>query len=277
MPNRNKNKIDIFLQLGVAPLTIFITVIVTLAFGIIGCFESNKDATLYIICDRGFYISLSIIILQTLIQNLFLKEDTDSLKKTIYDLNRKIKSTECVVFPEKKSYINNRIEDALNSYIVRKMKIICYGTSKFGRIIDSIITTHTSVQVEIIVCSPNEIFFDLKSDKQLLKNVIEELAMVKNIKIFASKIPPTIRASVMFTEKEKPIWCSIQPYYIFPDETYKLFKGEGFTPSIVADTENEIMLANLIKVFDKEYNRLKEGNEEITVSKLNEMRQNNVW
>jgi len=265
--SQKNGRIRGILRFGIDPITILIIICVTLFFGIAGN-SSDETSLLNKISNTGFYISLSIAILQMLIQNFFLKENTESLMKNIDNLNKKISSTECIVFPEKKSYINNQIENALNSHTVRKMKIICYGTSKFGRVIDAIITTHTSVQVDVIVCSPDQKFFDLKSDKQLLINVIEELAMAKNINIFESKIPPTIRASVMYGENDKPIWCSIQPYYIFPSERYKLFKGEGFTPSLIADTSNETLLNNLVEIFTKEYNRLFAASQKVTENEL---------
>lgn len=256
MKNNDKNsKVRSVLKFGIDPFTIVITVAVTLFFSIVGGFV-DENTKWHNICDKGFYISLSVIVLQILIQNFFLKEDTDSLKATVKELNIKGHIPECIVFPEKKNCINNRIEEILNSHIVRKMKIICYGTSKFGRIIDSIITTFTSVKVEAILCSPDETFFDLKSDKQSLENVIEELAKAENICVYTSLTPPTIRACVMYIDNEKPVFCSIQPYYLFPDEVYKIFRGDGFSPSIVADSENEVLLIHLVEVFNKEYNRL---------------------
>ena len=274
--NVKNSRIKSVLKVGIDPITIVFTVVATLFFSIVGGLV-DENTKCYYVCDKGFYVSLSVIILQILLQNFFLKEDGDSLKLTIEELNKKSKVTECVVFPEKKSYINNKIEDSLNSHMVRKMKIICYGTSKFGRIIDSIITTFTTVQVEVIVCSPDETFFNLKSDKQLLKNVIEELATAENIHIFTSLTPPTVRACVMYIDNEKPIFCSMQPYYLFADEIYKIFKGEGFSPSIIADSENEVMLIHLVEVFNKEFDRLMKKSEEITLDMIIRRRQNGTW
>lgn len=277
MTNSDKDsRIKSILKIGIDPITIVITVVATLFFSIVGGLV-DENTKWYNICDKGFYVSLSVIILQILLQNSFLKEGSDSIRLTIEELNKKSKITECVVFPEKKNYINNKIEDGLNSHIVRKMKIICYGTSKFGRIIDSIITTFTMVQVEVIVCSPDETFFDLKSDKQLLKNVIEELATAENIRVYASLTPPTVRACVMYIDNEKPIFCSMQSYYLFSDEIYKIFKGGGFSPSIIADSENEVMLMHLTEVFNKEFDRLKKTSEEITLNKIINRRQNGTW
>ena len=277
MTNNDKNSwIKGILKVGIDPITIVITVVATLFFNIVGGLV-DENTKWYNVCDKGFYVSLSVIILQILLQNFFLKEGSDSIKLAIEELNKKSKGTECVVFPEKKSYINNKIEDGLNSHMVRKMKIICYGTSKFGRIIDSIITTFTMVQVEVIVCSPDETFFNLKSDKQLLKNVIEELAAAENIHIYASLTPPSIRACVMYIDNEKPIFCSLQPYYLFNDEPYKIFKGEGFSPSIIADSENEVMLIHLTEVFNKEFDRLMKKSEEITLDIISSRRRDGTW
>lgn len=280
MPSANdgnmKQKIKGILKFGIDPITVLITSSATIFFSVVGGLTS-ENTVLYSVCDKGFYISLSVVIIQTLIQNFFLKEDTELIKLTTEELNKKSITNECVVFPEKKNYINKRIEDALNSHLVRKAKIICYGTSKYGRIIDSIITTYTTVKLEVVVCSPDESLFDLKLDKQLLKNVIEELASADNSRVFASLIPPTIRACVMYIDNDIPIFCSIQPYYLFPDETYKLFRGEGLSPTIIADSKNETMLNHLSTIFDKEYNRLMQKSQEITLDLIAQRRQNNNW
>lgn len=276
MSNIQNNGIITLFKLGVRPTSIFITTIITLSSAILGRFF-NSETVYYSICDRIFYISLSIIILQTLFQNFLLKEGSDYLNKKIEDIYKIISSKDCIIFPEQKNLINSKIENLLNSHQIRKMKVICYGTSKFGRIIDSIITRYTFIEVEIIVCSPDEVFFDLKSDKQSLKNVIEELVHAPNIKIFLSEIPPTIRASVMYGENEKSLWCSIQAYHLFLHETYKLFRGEGISPSIIADSGNEIMLLHLREIFDNEWERLKSKSNEITSEILVKRQKNNTW
>lgn len=266
MPNGN-SRIRGILKVGIDPITIFITALATLSFGVTSGF-GTPGTRLYSICDTGFYISLSVIILQVLIQQFFLKEDTDLLKDTLKNLNIKVKGNECIVFPESKADINKRIEDILKAKNVQRMKIICYGTSKFGRVIDEIITIFKNVELEVVVCSPDVTLLDQRADKSVLLQVIQELITAKNIKVYASKIPPTIRAAVMYGEANHLLWCSIQPYYLFDSEIYKLFRGEGLSPSIIADEENELMLHQLSETFEKEFERLKAASEEMTAEKL---------
>jgi len=179
---------------------------------------------------------------------------TEDLKKSTAILNQKIKSLESIVFPKNIVSVNKKIEDILNSGVASKVQIICYGTNRFGRIVDKIMTTHTSVKLEIIVCSPDFIILNDDSDRADLIGNIKEMMQASNIEIRVSSVPPTIRASLILDKSNNPIWCSLQPYYIFKDST-RIFRGENFSPSIVADEDSNI-LADLAVSFSNEFKRL---------------------
>lgn len=194
------------------------------------------------------------MILQCLIQQFFINEKAEYITCSLDSIKRE--SIQHIVFPENKNYINNTIENYLNSNSVRRMKIICFGTNRFGRIIDSIMTIHSSVHLDLVLCSPNETVIDLQFDKQRLIKIVNELRHVKNISLHPSYVPPTIRACVLYSDNDKPIFCVVQPYYLFADENSFKLRAEGHSPAMIADCKDEALLNRLVDSFNVEYDRL---------------------
>jgi len=192
---------------------------------------------------------------------------TEDIKKSTALLNMKIKLLESVVFPKNVASVNKRIEDVLNTGKASKVQIICYGTNRFGRIVDGIMTTHTSASLEIIVCSPDVVILNDDSDSTTIVSNIKEMIKYPNIKLLASSVPPTIRACLVLDKSNNPVWCSLQPYYIFKDST-RIFRGENFSPAIVADEDSSI-LADLSFSFNNEFERLSSYCETITSEEFN--------
>ena len=145
---------------------------------------------------------------------------------------------------------------------------ICYGTNKYGRLVDAIKRNHQNTKFEIIVCS-NESPFLINSHEaqKSLESAINEMAEDEHITLYISRIPPTIRASLVSKEvennKEHYVWCSMQSYYIFENKNGKLFRGENFSPTIVADEESFIM-SDLKQLFDEEFERLKKVSKKVS-------------
>ena len=288
----DKNKIKSVLKVGIEPITILITTVLTITFGVSIGFVVNNPV-LFVIFGIGFFISMSLILIQILIQQYFIREenaqiihektepiksdtnkivkdtgvlcnDTGCIKETTLNLNQKIKTWESVLFRKEDSKeIEARIVGLFKSNMnsKMKMKIICYGTSKYGNLVDTI-KFHKNTELEIIVCSDSSPFLDsFQKDKEVLKSVIDEMSNDERITLYISKIPPTIRASLISKEvenkKEHYVWCSVQPYYIF-ENVGKLFRGENYSPIIVA-YEKSFVMSDLKTVFDEEFERLKEA------------------
>jgi len=248
----------------------------------------------------GFYTSLSVIIIQVLQQQYAIRKEnkriihaktepiktdtgkilettgrldanTNSIKDTTLALNKKIKSWETVLFPAHERFeINSRVVQLFKNNPTSKMrmKIICYGTSKYGGLVDAIKQVHSNTEFEIIVCSANSPFLtSFPLEKDALKSVSDDMAQDRHITLWASTIPPTIRASliskVMDGNREHDVWCSVQPYYIFLGQAGHLFRGENFSFTTLADEKSSVM-ADLSKVFDREFTRLKDASIQVT-------------
>lgn len=258
---KNKIKFADILEFGTTPIAIFISISATLIFSICRNIFPETSSP-FNFTGNALYISLSVTILQILLQNFYTRKDILSIENDLKDLNIQLNNTNAIIFPERKNHINNRIEELLNTHTVKHMKIICYGTGKYGRIIDSLISTYPNVTVDLIICSPKSTYISLsQSDQKDLEDVISELSQHSNIHLYTSSIPPTIRASVMYDTFDSPIWCSMQTYYL--NKSNKMLRGEGVSPSIVAESNNEILLKKLEKTFMNEFDRLKKESREI--------------
>ncbi|MCL1791588.1 MAG: hypothetical protein FWG40_09645 [Peptococcaceae bacterium] len=209
------------------------------------------------LCDKGFYISLSAILIQILLNTYFLRKDFQGKD-----------SEESIVFPENKYIVYNKITEIVKEKHADVIKVICYGTGLFGRLLVDIPEHYSYDSLEIIICSPDTDIIDAKRDKDNLWATIEILAdsCDKGVDLYISNIPPTIRASYIASKNGGPLWCSFQPYYIF--EKTAVFKGDTFTPTIVADSDNPELLTNLSEIFLKEFSRLQGSSKKLDLVSL---------
>ena len=171
-------------------------------------------------------------------------------------------SSEYIVFPEQKAHIHSSIEEVIRDKRAKQMKVICYGASFYGRIIEEVIRVFNHIEVEVIVYSPFGNYWGLETERKFLEDSIKTMVEAKNVSVYLSEILPTIRASLVRDRRNKPLFCTSQPYYIFNDP-FAFVRGDGFTPSIVADEGNTLLLKKMQNSFMSEFNRLK-GNKEPT-------------
>ena len=102
MKKRKSNFIGAVIEFGTEPLFLTLTTIVTVIFGIlVNLFD--PESTLYRICDRGFFISLSLILVQVMLQQTEIKQESAA----IYT---KISAQDNVIFSDEKAKINEMFD-----------------------------------------------------------------------------------------------------------------------------------------------------------------------
>lgn len=218
------------------------------------------DIKIYSLCDRAFYVSLTLLLVELLFY-------VSQIKKTSNALMKKIKQSEVVIFPPNESdCVERYITAALSDRRASKIKIICYGTSKYGKVIDKLKDDFPKIDAEIIVCSSELTLLDYGNDKALLKSVTKEISKLPNIKVYVSKIPPTVRASLILSSNGSPLLCTMQSYLIYPEEGSGLFRGKNKTPAIVAKDEDSHILFPLMNIFEREFRRLKDASEQYIIN-----------
>jgi len=252
MDNNPKSKVG----LGTSGLIIIVTAIVTVSASVLveifgRTYGDNSLAQS--ISDRVFYVSLSLLLVELIYE-------VNKIKKETIIIANAIRQNESVLFPPDESeQVEGYITRALQHKKADKMKIICYGTSKYGKIIDKLISDFPKIDAEIIVCSPEVTILDYYYDKELLRNVTEEVAKRPLTTVFVSDVPPTIRASLILAKDGSPLFCTIQSYLICPEEKSALFRGKNKIPSIVAQDKNSPILYNLKSSFEQEFKRLQKN------------------
>lgn len=260
---RGSEFISTVVDVGTEPLFMIITVVCTVAAGILVNFF-DESTLMYTICDRGFYISLSVVLVQIMLQITGLTKSVDYIRENV-------SSEQSVVFPKDKANVDKMLQDALSNDKAKKVKIICYGTNKYGKIIEQIIDEYKNIkQLDIIVCSPDcQLFSPYENDSERIKRTLKEIyndfqdqcqrdkksGAKRKLNIYCSTVPPTIRASVIYDDLGHPLWCTMQPYYIYLGEG-TLMRGHTLSPAIIAPDVNSPIINELSANFEREYDRL---------------------
>ena len=175
-----------------------------------------------------------------------------------------------IVFPNRGRHgINARIEELMKLNPNAFMRVICYGTNKYGRIIEDAITNFHNIKVEVIVCSPFVDMFGTNQDKDKMFENINDMLKASNVTVMVSDIPPTIRSVMMYDNNRSPIWCSMQPYFIFKNEQ-RMFRGEAYAPAIVSDVQNDFILSDMEHYFNLEFKRLRDKSNEVKTKTMEE-------
>lgn len=257
------------IKFGTEPIFLIITTVTTVIFGVlINLFDNST--TLYHVCDRGFYISLSLILVQLILQQTELKQNTGKILTNI-------KTNKNIIFAQEKAHLNELFEAQLNNLSANTVKIICYGTNAYGKYLEYIITKCEHIKnLELIVCSPdNNLVSSHGIDKIKINNTLKETSILveeynsnqkknkKKISIYCTELIPTIRASIIYSNANKPMWCTMQAYRLYSGEG-SLLRGEGLTPSFVATDENSDIISDLALAFEEEFFRLKQSGKDFS-------------
>lgn len=264
MKKRKSNFIGAVIEFGTEPLFLTITTLVTVIFGILVNLV-EPDSTLYRICDRGFFISMSLILVQVMLQQTEIKQESAA----IYT---KISSQDNVIFSDEKAKINEMFEAALRNPAADVVQIICYGTNAYGKYIEHIIQQCEHIrQLDVIMCCPTSpLLAGHDMDKMKIANTLKELQEMvsdynqkqkrkskqKKLNLYCANVVPTVRASMVYDEDLKPIWCTMQFYRMYHGDG-TMMRGEGLTPAFVAANTYSPILDKLSRAFTEEFERLK--------------------
>ena len=140
-----------------------------------------------------------------------------------------------------------------------KLRIICYGRKGYETVVETIQREKLRVMVEMIVCDPeqNPEVCNEKDKGDILNAVGTLLEYGKDIEVFGAKVPPAIRASVIYDKEDNPIWGTVQTYqFKRVDGKLTVEKPENSLVIVCAKEDDEIVFQGVIKYFRKEYKRL---------------------
>lgn len=202
-----------------------------------------------------FLVSISAIFLQILVA------------VTVCNDNVEIMSTnsirEGIELPSRHDSVHNELitllQESKDKNNISSIKVICYGTSGYGRLFYSI-GEYPNINWEIMVCSPDAVFQSSDSDKKKIEEYISALANLQNVQLSRAKYLPTIRSCIVYGQDKKPVWSCLQTYsyrrgknILNPSADYKDFYA------LVGRQDNPALLTCNVNIIEHEYRRLKNG------------------
>lgn len=151
---------------------------------------------------------------------------------------------------------------------ISEIRIICFGRSGYGEIVQHIEEKNLSIKIKIIICNPiNNEFICNKNDLTKIKDLIEIMHRI-NAEIYLSDVPPAIRASTVY-EKDEAIWSATQSYQFKRVSKNKIVLTRPKESLIVTCDEHNSKrdFNGIVKCFESEYERLLENSVHPTIDK----------
>lgn len=152
----------------------------------------------------------------------------------------------------------------LEKHPASEIHIICFGRNGYGDVIEHIREKELKVKAEIIVYNPqaDESICRKTDYDDICKHIRNMLSSDIDVKVFASNVPPSIRACVIYEkdkEKLKPIWGAMQSYRFERKKTggFSLRKPARSLIATCGEDNCEKDFSGLIDCFEKEFNYLK--------------------
>lgn len=151
---------------------------------------------------------------------------------------------------------------------ISEIRIICFGRSGYGEIVQHIEEKNLSIKIKIIICNPikNE-FICNKNDLNKIKELIEIMHRI-NAEIYLSDIPPAIRASTVY-EEDEAIWSATQSYQFKRISKNKIVLTRPKESLIVTCNEHNSKcdFNGIVKCFESEFERLSKNSIHPTIDK----------
>jgi hypothetical protein len=130
--------------------------------------------------------------------------------------------------------------------------IICYGSNRFGKVLDTVAEHYPLMKTKVMVCAPEHTLD--KNDAVAVQDFITDMETVGHVEILTTPLIPTIRAAVLRDERGTTLWASASFYLIYRHR--RALRSEGRSPVFrVTDTKSPLMpvMADFIQ---KEFDRL---------------------
>jgi hypothetical protein len=143
--------------------------------------------------------------------------------------------------------------EKLEATRVGSLKIICYGTNRYGRVLDIVQSRFPQMKTSVIVCAPQAAL--TKSDGNDIQAVLTEFESSNHVRIESSSVLPTVRAALIRSSDDTPVWVSISFYLVH--RSRRGLKSEGLSPVVVSNVPGSRTMKILCEFVEAEFSRLK--------------------
>jgi len=249
-----EKKKGFFARVGWTGVLFMLTAIFTVIIAIV-CSMSDKinNPQLIWICDKAFYISMSLLFAEILWSNIFIQEEINTLNTSIATQDNILFPYECHKYPE-------RILSHVRSGKAQKVVFICYGTGLYGDLLPAIKQVSKDLQCDIIMSAPDQSTIK-NEDHDLLLSAAKNASRYPNVTIHMTDIPVTVRGCVIFSGKKndprKAIFAMLQPYYI--NQSANPYEGNSPAPMMFVESLDNPYMYDLANYVLREAERLTES------------------
>lgn len=142
---------------------------------------------------------------------------------------------------------------------IDEIRIICFGRSGYGEIVQHIEEKGLPIKLKIIVCNPKKNqFICNQNDLRKINELIDVMLRIK-AEIYLSDIPPAIRASTVYVKGEA-IWSVTQSYQFkrVSDKKIELTRPKESLIVTCDEHNSKRDFDGIVKCFQSEYERLLE-------------------
>lgn len=135
------------------------------------------------------------------------------------------------------------------------LKIICYGTNKYGQVLEIIQARFPRIRTSVVLCSPEQAL--TTADAEDLRTIIIDLKRSQHLTVEPSAFMPTIRAAVFRRDDGVPLWASVSFYLIHQNR--RGLRSEGHCPVLLSRIPGSRPMRTLCEFVDAEFERLKQS------------------
>jgi hypothetical protein len=133
------------------------------------------------------------------------------------------------------------------------LKIICYGTNRFGQLLDVVRSRFPQIHTTVIVCGPEATLS--RTDSADIQKNIEDLTKSQNISVETTSVLPTVRAALLRSADGSPVWVCASFYLIHKGR--RGLRSEGLSPVLISQVPGSLPMRILSEFIEAEFARLR--------------------
>jgi hypothetical protein len=154
--------------------------------------------------------------------------------------------------------INQDLLDLVVQLKHGSLTIICYGSNRFGKVLDTVSDHLPQLNTRVMVCTPERALD--KNDAVAIEDFIVDMEDIPHVTISQTTLMPTIRAAVVHDDRGTAIWASASFYLVYNHR--RALRSEGTSPVLKVDDPRSPMMPMLADFILKEFARLAAAGEQ---------------
>lgn len=239
-----KKFVSRLLDIGSMPAILLVTVLLLIAVAVIAPFVESETA------DAIFRPLVLAVLLEVFLL-------LGGIARTVSDIDQRTAAQEDEFSLLAPPFVTGpSLIEKLEATGRGELKIICYGTNRFGSVLDTVRARFPNVKTEVVVCALDRVIS--RPDVDAIEDLIEELAPANNITVRHGSTMPTVRAALLRDADGTPVWASVSFYLIYMNKRRRGLKSEGVSPVLMSDTPGSRPMRIISEFIDDEYLRLLE-------------------